>query len=192
MRRGACARRGLAHAPGRRRARGFTFPELIATMVVAVILAGVGIPSFAYVTSSNRVSAELNGLLGDLMYARSEAIREGRPVTVCASSNGTSCSGQPAWDQGWIVFMDANGNQVVDPGESILRTQPTFTSGDTFQASNGLAAITFNREGFAFGVPGVATLVLHAQHNNNNWTKCLQITTVGQAQTELAGQGNCS
>jgi len=74
----------------------------------------IGVPSYRYVITSNRVSAEVNGLLMDMQFARSEAIKEGRTVTVCTSLNGTSCANSNVWHTGWIVFMDINNNQAVE------------------------------------------------------------------------------
>src|ERR1700722_11134278 len=78
-------------------ASGFTMIELLMTIAVASILLVLAVPSFRYVTNSNRIAAEINGLLGDLQFARGEAIKEGRTVTVCVSTNGTSCTGTPNW-----------------------------------------------------------------------------------------------
>jgi type IV fimbrial biogenesis protein FimT len=64
------------------RAAGFTLLELLITMSVATILLTIAIPSFQYVTNSNRIAGEVNGLLGDLQFARSEAIKEGQYVSV--------------------------------------------------------------------------------------------------------------
>src|SRR5271156_5209026 len=131
----------------KRLASGFTMTELIVTMSIVAILLAIGIPSFKYVTVSNRISTEVNGLLGDMQFARSEAVKEGLPVTVCSSTDGQNCSnGDTTWQSGWIVFLDSNGNQTVDPGETVMRVQNKFSSTDTFVPDNGaFAAITFNR-----------------------------------------------
>src|SRR5580693_8818391 len=141
----------------RMRAHGFTLVEVVITMAVAAILLSIAVPSFRYVTNSNRIAGELNGLLGDLQFARAEAIKEGRTVTVCVSVDGATCANSTTWQSGWIVFSDPTDVGVVDPGETILRWQKTFSSTDTFVASNilspvTLSAITFNREGYAIGI----------------------------------------
>ena len=173
---------------------GYTMTELVITMAIVAILAGIGIPSFKYVTTSNRIAAEINGLLGDLQFARSQAVKEGQSVTVCSSSNGTSCTGAgagTAWQHGWIVFLDANGNKQVDAGEQIIRIQPAFSGTDTFVAVNAaLYAVTYNRMGYApTGLAANTTINLHDSTNKSAWTRCLQITPVGTPVTEKYGVG---
>jgi type IV fimbrial biogenesis protein FimT len=178
----------------RRDAGGFTMTELIVVMVIIGILAAIGAPTFKYVTASNRIASEINGLLGDMQFARSEAVKEGQTVTVCSSSAPyTSCTGAggSAWQHGWIVFLDANGNQQVDAGEAILRVQPAFSGTDTFLSNpNTYVAATYNRMGYApTGSTTTLTINLHDSTNNNNWTRCLAITPVGTPATEKYGVG---
>ena len=174
----------------RRRQAGFTMPELVTTMAIGAVLTAVGVPTYRYVTNSSRVSSEINGLLGDLQYARAEAIKEGQTVTVCASTDGATCSGAATWQTGWIVYSDSNGNQAVDAGEPIRRVQPTFRTTDTLDGGL-LAAVTFNRNGFAVGLAGNSTFTLHDASNSAVWTRCVLITQVGRMQTELSGVGAC-
>jgi type IV fimbrial biogenesis protein FimT len=177
---------------GAARARGYTLLELIITMSIAAILLTIAVPSFRYVTNSNRIAGEVNGLLGDLQFARAEAIKEGRTVTVCVSVDGATCANSTTWQSGWIVFSDPTDVGVVDPGETILRWQKTFSSTDTFVASNilspvTLSAITFNREGYAIGIANGTLLELHDATATNAWTRCLSINLSGQMKTELYG-----
>jgi hypothetical protein len=51
--------------------------------------------------------------------------------------------------------------------------------------------VTFNREGFALGIPNNITVTLHAVVPTANSTRCLQITIVGQLTTQTTGQGAC-
>lgn len=176
------------------RSTGFTMIELVIVMMIVAILAGIGIPSFKYVTTSNRIASEINGLLGDMQFARSEAVKQGLPVTVCSSSNGTSCNGGGNWKPGWIVFLDSNGNGAVDAGEQVIRTQGAFTSTDTFVPDNGtFNRIIFNREGYgSTNTNVVVTMLLHSAPAISQWTRCLQITPVGMLSTERVGTGNCT
>ena len=165
--------------------RGFTLIEVLITIAIASILLTIAIPSFRYVTNSNRIAGEVNGLLGDLQFARAEAIKEGRTVTVCTSVDGASCANVTTWQSGWIVFSDPTDVGVVDPGETILRQQATFSSTDTFNASNGVSAITFNRDGYAIGIANGTLLELHDSTNTSAWTRCLVVNLSGEMTTEL-------
>jgi type IV fimbrial biogenesis protein FimT len=165
--------------------------ELIMVVMIVGILAAIGTPTFKYVTASNRMSGEVNSLLGDMQFARSQAIKQGLPVTICTSTNGTQCAGATinTWQVGWIVFVDSNGNQSVDNGETTLRVQPAFTGSDTFVATTaGYASATFNRMGYApTGSATVINVQLHDSTGNTQWTRCLAINTVGSVLTERYG-----
>ena len=174
--------------------KGFTMTELVMVMAIVAILAAIGVPSFKYVTASNRIASEINGLLGDMQFARSQAVKEGQSVTVCASSDGANCTGSPAgsaWQHGWIVFLDVNGDKTRQAAEAILRIQPAFSGTDTFIAStNTFSAITYNRMGYApTGLAANITINLHDSTNNNAWTRCLQVTPTGTPVTEKFGAG---
>ena len=169
------------------RALGFNLIEMLMTISIAAILTGIAIPSFRYITNSNRIASELNGLLGDLQLARAEAIKEGRTVTVCQSSDSTNCTNNAAsWQSGWIVFSDPANPGVWDAGETYIRKQKPFSGTDTFSAS--VSVISFNREGYAVGMPNAGTLLsLHDSSNNDAWTRCLFVNFSGQMMSEHVG-----
>jgi len=177
---------------------GFTVTELVMVMTIIGILAAIGVPSFKYVRTSNRISSEINGLLGDMQFARSLALKQGLTVTVCSSSNSTSanpaCNIGPAgnsWDTGWIVFLDSNGNQQVDAGEQVIRVQAPFNGTDTLTSSVAYAATTYNRLGYApTPTGGTININLHDSTNTTAWTRCLAITASGSVTTERYGAGN--
>ena len=172
------------------RASGFTMIEMLMTMAIAAILLGLAVPSFRYVTNSNRIAGEINGLLGDLQLARAEAIKEGRNVTVCVSANGTSCTNSTSWQSGWIVFSDPANVGIVDAGETVLRVQKPFSGSDTF-TSNGIIKVTFNREGYAAGIANGTLITLHDSTSTSAWTRCLTLNLIGQITTEPADGATC-
>ena len=175
---------------------GFTLMELLMTIAIAAIVATIAIPSFQYVTNSNRVAGEVNGLLGDLQFARAEAIKEGQPVTVCMSKGGTTCDTTgSAWQSGWIVYSNPTGtgtNTTTPVAGSILRIQNTFTSTDTFLAAPAFSAITYNREGYAIGVGNGTLISLHVASaspaQKAAWTRCLAVSVNGMTQTAIFNQ----
>jgi len=164
--------------------------EAVVVMGIVAILMAVAIPSYKYVTSANRIAAEINGLLGDMQFARAEAIKEGQTVTICASTNQTTCSNATNWQGGWIVFADVNDDQSVDAGDTIYRVQKGFSGTDTLAANNNVAAVTFNREGFAGGpnMNNGGLFTLHAAVPTTETTRCLSVTLVGLMTVQLYNQ----
>ncbi len=158
-----------------------TLVELLTVISIVAILLAIGVPSYRSISTSYRTSSEVNGLLGDLQYARAEAIKEGQTVTVCVSTNGASCAAAGSgWQSGWIVFSDVSDNQTVAGTDVILRVQATFTANDTFEATAGMSSVTFSGEGFALGLPnGGATITLHDPTANTVWTRCLELNVIG-------------
>ena len=196
----AGSRLGRAPAPAHirvaaRGAAGFSLIELLTVITILGILLGLGTSSYKYVTNSNRVSSEINGLLADLQFARSEAVKEGQPVSVCVSTNGTACNvtagAGASWQTGWIVFSDVNGDGVLTGGtDQPIRVQKAFSSSDTLVPSDtNIVYVTFNREGFATSIPSAdtangVTFKLNAQPASAQWERCLNINWVGVMATQ--------
>lgn len=173
-----------------------TLLELLTVIAVIAVLMAIAVPSFVSLTQTNRVAGEVNALAGDLQFARAEAVKEGLPVSICASSNGTSCLGTATWNTGWIVFSDPNGNQTVDAGDLVLRKQIPWTSTDTFTAadsnSNAIKAVTYSRDGFAINLAGTVTWTLHTSPTNSAATRCVSLNIVGHQQVQTSGTGSCT
>ena len=108
-------------APPRSTQSGVTLVELIVTMTIAGILLAMGVSGYRYVTKANRASSEINALLGDMQFARYEAVKEGLPVKICPAANitATTCDLNQTWSEGWIVLSNAASGS----GAVVLRRQ---------------------------------------------------------------------
>lgn len=167
---------------------GFSLMETLIVIAIVAVLMALAVPTFKFVTQSNRSTAEINGLLSNLQLARAEAIKEGQTVSLCPSLNGTSCSGASnAWQAGWLVFSDSIPLGTVDPTDVIVRVQNAFTGSDTLQTDHNVSVITFSREGFAMNLPNGVTFTLHDSTLNPQYTRCLSLTIVGALSTQTAG-----
>ena len=174
-----------APVPGRRtcRARGFTLIELMVVLTIAALLLAIGVPTFRNASLGGRLSAAANNLLASIQLARSEAIKRNLPVTVCASSDGTTCAGGGGWEQGWIVL-----NEGTDP-DTVLQRQQAVPSEFNVTQSGGTAALSF--------LPTVvgtttATLTVCRADPVGSEERVLTISGTGSAYVTITTTGTCS
>lgn len=105
-----------------RKQSGASLYEALITLAIATVLVTGGV-SLRPVVLDNSLKSHAGLLFADLQLARSEAIMRRGAVTVCKSLDGTNCSDDSEWREGWIVFADLNGNNALDEGETVIRVQ---------------------------------------------------------------------
>ena len=184
---------------GAARNAGFTLVELLAVVAITAILVTIAIPSYTWTITNYRISTETNALVGDLQYARSEAIRQGINVQMCISTDGATCSAAAtSWTKGHIVITSpiAGSGQVP----AVMRAQAAFSGTDTV-AAGGITALTFNRDGFA-GVPSAVAwngftslaapvvLTIHDAPDTPGIGSCIVINQIGQISVLAKGAVN--
>lgn len=106
---------------------GFTLVELMITLAVAAILLSVAVPSFSSFVRSNRAITQTNDLITSLQLARGEAIKSNRRVSICPSSDQSTCNSTNLAD-GWIVFTDTDSNGARANTETLLRVHEALTN----------------------------------------------------------------
>jgi type IV fimbrial biogenesis protein FimT len=106
--------------------RGFTLVEMLAVLAVAGTLFMLGAPSLAAVLRVTRVSSASNEFLASLLLTRSEAMKRKHRVVMCRSADAQGCAAAGGWQQGWIVFADADGDGERAAGEPVLYVQPAL------------------------------------------------------------------
>jgi len=145
---------------------GFTIIELMITLIIVGILLAVGVPSLRSFMQGNQLIAASNELVSALHVARSEAIKLNSRVSICESSDGATCSNTGSWNNGWIVFVDANGD-LANTGapcaavntDCLLRIHDAFNDNQLTVAgvdANAAAinAFTFSSRGLPKAVNG--------------------------------------
>lgn len=75
---------------------------VVITMVA--ILAMLAVPSWRAIQTRTAIRTLVNDYTSSLAFARSEAVRQNAPVTLCPSNNGTACTDSGV-EAGWIVYI---------------------------------------------------------------------------------------
>lgn len=173
----------------RRSSSGFTLIELMVTVAVIGILAVVGVPAMASLVNANRIMGANDNLVSALQLARSEAIRRGAAVTVCASTNGTTCANQTNWSR-WIVrgrdnaASAAAGSDVID----IMRDE-TPTGDIQLQGPSG--GIRFRSSGLV-DAEQTLTVCMPTNYPAENQRVVTVMLGGGVRTAKASGGGSCS
>jgi type IV fimbrial biogenesis protein FimT len=174
--------------------RGFSLIELMITIAIAAIIAGLAAPSFRKMLDANRIQTGASALQGDMMFARTEAVKRGSWVSICPSTDQQTCTNTNVWQKGWIVFTDANGSGTIDAADldTVLRVRQAITGGTTVASTSATNVVTFNREGFTtnLGTAQVA-FAFHTSDNFANATRCVLVNFGGSLSTVSKGS-TCS
>jgi len=115
--------------------RGFTLIELLVTISIVAILASLAVPAFNEAMLGGKLTSLANNFVASAQFARSEAIKRNAAVTLCASSDGSTCTG--AWKDGWIVLA----------GGTVVFTQPKLPNGFVLSDAGGVTTIIFQPTG---------------------------------------------
>lgn len=151
-------------------AAGFTLFELLVVLAIAGVLVTLAVPSFKTTIADNRQIAQINELLGSLMFARSEAITENKSVIMCASSDEASCGTD--WSGGWIVYVAPSGSTITP-----LRVHAALDGGNTLKNDTIGSSITFKSNGTS-SVGGTFRL---CDSRGASSARALNLTTTGIA-----------
>jgi type IV fimbrial biogenesis protein FimT len=98
--------------------RGHTLLEVLLVMTVAGSLLTLAVPAYASLLTDQRLTAAANALVASAQHARSVAITERVPATLCARGEAGRCGADYA--RGWLVFRDRDGDGRRDAGESVI------------------------------------------------------------------------
>lgn len=166
--------------------RGTNLIELMVAISIAAISLTVGVPSFQGLRISQDRSSAIIELVSSARLARSEAALRGTPASICASTDGATCSGETDWTQGWLVFRDADGNQTVDSGDTMIKQVRFENPHFTITADSGIDdGITFK----TFGSVNSPEAGGKLEYTDSQESRCLEMSFIGRFNV---APGGCS
>jgi prepilin-type N-terminal cleavage/methylation domain-containing protein len=137
----------------KRRSRGFTLYELMITVALAAVIFGIGVPAFRDFALNGRLSGAANEMLVTLVATRNEAVRRQTRTSFCPSdepdSAGAVCDEEAT--EGFVSFVDVNGNCQRDDGDEIISSFVTHTD---VNAGNNILCVGYGPSGFRIPTAG--------------------------------------
>lgn len=139
------------------RKQGFTLLELMIVIALAAVILAIGAPSFSEFRRNARLTADANDLLTAAQVARTEAVKQQRAMSLCASDDpldsAPACSGNADFS-GWVIFADANGDCTIDAGEAVTQAggHAAADRGAVESIADG-ACVSFGANGFLRETP---------------------------------------
>lgn len=122
------------------------------TIAIIGIVALFGIPAFSDFILNNRIRGQAGDLVAQLTHARSEAMRTATRITLCPGTSG-GCAGSN-WENGWVVFVDANANAAVDSSETVIGVGPALDGSNTLRSTAFSTYISFRHDGGSTSISG--------------------------------------
>ncbi|MDB5762387.1 MAG: methylation [Herminiimonas sp.] len=160
--------------------RGFTLIELMVVIAVTAILLATAAPSFNDIVLGNKLGSYANNLVASASLARSEAIKRNTAVTLCVSSDGTSCTTTGGWEQGWIVLV----------GTTLLHRQQAASSGLKITEASAIRTMAFDPSGV--GALAASLTVCRATPTAGKQERVVTISATGRAFVKKTTVGSCS
>lgn len=170
------------------RQSGFTLIELLVVVALASVLMSLAVPSFRTFLVKRSVQAAVDAMVLDMRFARSEAIKRTTRVSMCSSTNGTSCAAAASWKDGWIIFIDDDGDGSVDASDVVLRVQDSFGNLATLSTSATTLAITYQPTGWARAAAQTFTFT----PAGDGAARLVCVSNQGRASSRTEGVTSCS
>lgn len=126
-----------AQSPVQRKCNnGFTLIELMITIVLMAIMVSMVLP-LGQVAEGFKLDYLNQRVYSSAILARSEAIKRSETVSLCRSTSGTACNAGANWADGWIIFVNPDGNNVIDVGEEVIQVYNPISSPVNITWNNG-------------------------------------------------------
>ena len=174
---------------------GVTLFELLVVVLIAALLPTLALPAFSAILDSVRLGAATQTFFHHLALARSEAITRNAHVVLCKSDTGKNCSQAGGWEQGWIVFHDANNNAMVDAGEVILQREqalaPSIRVAGNSHVQSYVSYTPIGKTSLTSGAFQAGTLTICGQSTARTQARQIVISSSGRPRTQRVTVDQC-
>lgn len=166
------------------RQKGFSVLELMMVLTVSAALLLLAIPGFQNTIRSSLLAAGADRFSASLSLARTKAVMSRRNVRLCPSSNGTSCVNSATWTDGWIMFVDNDGNGLPSSSE-LLQARGAMDSRISLTTPSEFSEfIQFRPTGVVVGNAGSAGQFNFCSGDFHDYSRLVGIAASGRVTTK--------
>ena len=179
--------------------RGFTLPEIMITAGIVAIILSMAVPGITSMIRDNELVVQLNSVVADIHFARSEASKRDVRVIMCRSNypmaTSPTCGGSDYnWSTGYIIFADSGNyaNNVYNAGADVLlrRGMPSDDDVRMRTNTNWNRNLEFNPDG-STNEGGIAVMSF-CDDRGSNYGKQIQVTQNGIPKLFTGNIGDCT
>jgi type IV fimbrial biogenesis protein FimT len=128
------------------RRRGFSLAELMTALAIGAIVFALALPEMGAMLRRQRLRSNVNDLFDAIELTRTEAIVRGGRVELVPADPAAA-----DWRQGWIVFVDRDGDRRPGPGDEIILAHGPLAEGilvaSTFSGAPDALYVAYNDAG---------------------------------------------
>lgn len=161
--------------------QGFTLVECMVCLAVACLLAAVAIPAYSRVQTKAQLTFLKSELTNAIAQSTRTSIATASYVVLCPGGN--SCSEGSDWSQGWLAFVDTDGDRSRASSEPLLLHHGDLPKGFRIVTPAGRSSLLFNKKG---ATPGSNTIFTICHVSKRAQAQSLVIANSGRLRQQPA------
>lgn len=126
--------------------KGITFVETMLVVGILAVVVTIAVPTFNGQISRSVMSDAMRSLHSSIQMAQSISQSQSSSVIICVGTS-TGCNASTSWQNGWVVFIDADGSGKFSGGDQLLRVQPKFDTNLKLSTLPVKNKVTFDASG---------------------------------------------
>lgn len=175
---------------------GYSLVEMMVAVCLLTTTVAWALPSLSGVAVSAKVNSGAQAMADTLRLARSEAVKRNGRVVVCKSRTGTQCDSGAGWEQGWIVFHDADNNGVLDGEEQVLHREhavsPDLLLFGNTPVSRYVSYTAYGKTKLPSGAFQAGTFTVCMKHGGRTEARQVIINNAGRPRVAKVSLSDCS